>query len=239
VGRQWGSCCRTSPCLRRSRSVGERGIRRLLSKVALWTGQTTQQQAADGPGRGAATQEVLVVAETNAIADAGAELVAFQLPVLDSVANSGQGRQQPAARRAQPLRRLALASPGVHTTGSGSIAFLVRRARGHCRSALTLEHGAPRGSPSWATTTEAPGGRQRPELDQAPVGVPRRGVVTDLPVAHRDDHDATGGLARWHLARAADAGGERRVLATTLALGIAAAAHSCEIVEGTEASRWW
>jgi hypothetical protein len=62
----------TPPCHRRSRSVGERAIRRLLSKVALWTGQTTQQQAADGPGRGGAAQEVLVVAETNAVADAGA-----------------------------------------------------------------------------------------------------------------------------------------------------------------------
>jgi hypothetical protein len=136
-------------------------------------------------------------------------------------------------------RRLALASPGAYTTGSGSIAFLVRRARGHCRSALTIEHGAPRGSPSWATTTEVPGGRQRPELDQAPAGVPRSGVVTDLPVAHRHDRDATELGRRWHLARAADAGGERRVLATTLALGIAAAAHSCEIVEGTEVSKWW
>src|SRR5215204_5515543 len=136
-------------------------------------------------------------------------------------------------------RRLALASPGAHTTGSGSIAFLVRRARGHCRSALTLEHGAPRGSPSWATTTEAPGGRQRPELDQAPPGVARRDVVPARPIACRHDHGAAGGLARWHLARAADAGAVRWRLGICVALVIAAAARSWEIVEGTEASIWW
>ena len=182
-----------SPLVDRSarRGVGRAAIK---GRPVDWT-EAVQQQAADGPGRGAAAQEVLVVAEADAVAEAGAELVAFQLPVLDSGANSGQGRQQPAARRAHPLRRLALASPGVHTTGSGFIAFLVRRARGATRQ------------PLMGDDNRSPGGAgSAPSWTRHRLGVPRRGVVTDLPVAHRDDRDATGGLARRHLARAADAG---------------------------------
>jgi len=163
----------------------------------------------------------------------------FQLPVLDPVANSGQGCQRPAARRVQPLPAArAGVARGPHDgvriyrlprpTGTGSLPQRPdNRARGATRQ------------PLMGDDNRSPGGRQRPELDQAPAGVPRRGVVTDLPVAHRHDRDATELGRRWHLARAADAGGERRVLATTLALGIAAAAHSCEIVEGTEVSKWW
>ena len=130
-------------------------------------------------------------------------------PVLTWVAMTSASTTETTGQTGVNIIVSSLGRPGpLHP----QCAISVRRARSGVKAQLSAP-GTPASS-SWPTTTEAPEGQQRTEPGPGTGRRPTTRCRGDLPVVHRDDRDATGGLARWHLARAADAGLERRVLTT-------------------------